>query len=59
MMKMRSVMSCGAVELFVTCASAPNETTVIGARPAAISSNAMAMADALSDGVIRQFPGRF
>jgi hypothetical protein len=49
MMKIRSAGLCISVGMIAACASAPNATRVIGAQPAAISSNALELRQGMRD----------
>ena len=49
MTNIRSAIPCIAIAMFAACASAPNDTAVIGARPSAISSNALELRQGMRD----------
>ena len=49
MSKIRSVVLCASVGLIAACASAPNETRMIGAQPAAVSPNALELRQDMRD----------
>lgn len=49
MMKIRSAGVCVAVGMIAACASAPNDVRVVGAQPAAISSNALELRQGMRD----------